>query len=160
MSGSFDTAQICLYGHMINDSVKSYPLISQNFCSLCGSKTITACLECQNPIRGRFHYPNVADFGEIDIPLFCIHCGAAYNWTKLRIEAAKELSLEIDSLTEEDRNVIVNNLDDLVKDGPKTQVAAMRFKKVAAKTSKEIALGLKEILIDIVSETAKKVIWP
>jgi hypothetical protein len=48
---------------------------------------------------------------------------------------------------------------DIVADTPKTQVGASRFKRVIAKVGQETATGVREILVDIVSETAKKVIW-
>jgi len=39
-------------------------------------------------------------------------------------------------------------------------VAAIRLKKLFAKAGKGVAEGFKNILVDIVSEAAKKMIWP
>jgi hypothetical protein len=47
-----------------------------------------------------------------------------------------------------------------VRDTPKTTVAATRFKKLVLKGGKELAGGFRDILVDIASETAKKILWP
>jgi hypothetical protein len=42
----YHTAQICLNGHIINESIEEYPEKNEKFCSLCGSETITECPSC------------------------------------------------------------------------------------------------------------------
>ncbi|PYQ97931.1 MAG: hypothetical protein DMF95_25990 [Acidobacteria bacterium] len=49
-------------------------------------------------------------------------------------------------------------MDDIVRDTPNTRVAAVRFKKFAAKGSKEAVSAMRDVLIDVVSETVKKAI--
>jgi hypothetical protein len=159
MSGWYDVAQICLNGHMINPSIKTDPMHCQDYCSRCGSITITECQYCKTPIRGRIHYPNVVDFGDVEIPAFCISCGNPYTWTKTKLEAAEELANEIDNLSPDEKQLLSESLAELIKDGPKTQVAAVRFKKLTAHATREITNGLRQILIEIASETAKKAIW-
>ncbi|WP_342315558.1 DUF2321 domain-containing protein [Lysobacter sp. FW306-1B-D06B] len=51
------------------------------------------------------------------------------------------------------------DLAELTKDGPKTQVASLRFKKVMAKVGSSVAFGVREIVVDVLSEAAKKAIW-
>ena len=46
----------------------------------------------------------------------------------------------------------------IVRDTPNTRVAAVRFKKFAAKGSKEAVSAMRDVLIDVVSETVKKAI--
>ena len=51
------------------------------------------------------------------------------------------------------------DLNELTKDSPKTQVASLRFKKVMSKVGTSIASGVREIVVDVLSEAAKKTIW-
>jgi hypothetical protein len=67
---------------------------------------------------------------------------------------------EVEGLTKEERQSLRASLDDLVRDSPHTTVAATRFKRIAGKAGKGAADAFKEILIGVISETAKKVIWP
>ena len=46
--GEFYSAQICLEGHVRNCFSKNI----EDFCSECGSKTITKCPECSAEIHG------------------------------------------------------------------------------------------------------------
>lgn len=76
------------------------------------------------------------------------------------MDAARELAQFIGELSPEDQAILNQNLDDLVKDTPHTAVAAAKFKSIVAKVGKEAASGFRDILVDVVSETAKKLIWP
>ena len=46
-----------------------------------------------------------------------------------------------------------------MKDTPQTEVAAIRVKKIVSKADTEAANALREILIDIISETTKRAIF-
>jgi hypothetical protein len=48
----YDTAQVCLNGHAIKDTVIKHPEHNKDFCDRCGAKTITACQVCNASIRG------------------------------------------------------------------------------------------------------------
>jgi hypothetical protein len=87
----YDTAQICLNGHLINPWAVSSPERNQNFCGECGIKTITDCPHCKEAIRGRYH-SRVFTLTAFYPPKFCYHCGQPYPWTEAAIEAAKEYS--------------------------------------------------------------------
>ena len=158
--GWHDVAQICLNGHVINDSTIQSPQFNQDFCDRCGQPTITQCRQCNKPIQGEYHSPGVYVVASMSAPAFCLHCGAAHPWTKAKLKAAHELALELDNLNEAEKEMLSRSFDDLVRDTPSTPVAATRFKKLAVKAGKEGAGALKDILVDIVSETAKKLIWP
>ena len=93
-------------------------------------------------------------------PAFCLHCGASYPWTDARLKAARELAHELDGLSAAEKEALAKSLDDLVKDTPSTPVAATRFKKLTVKAGKGTVAAFRDILVDIVSETAKKMIWP
>lgn len=65
----------------------------------------------------------------------------------------------MDALTPEEHEMLKRSLDDLVKDGPRTVVATSRFKRLLTKVGPEAATSLKDILVDVVSESVKKGIW-
>jgi len=94
------------------------------------------------------------------LPSFCPDCGKPYPWTEAKLKAAQELSDELDNLSSEERNLLKKSLDDIVRDTPQTTVAATRFKKLVAKAGKVAADGFRDILVDVLSEAAKKIIWP
>lgn len=155
----FDTAQICLNGHIITSRSSNNPRKLQNFCDKCGAQTISACLNCKQDIRGDYYIGLQPVVTRHSPPGFCHSCGKPYPWTAERLRAAQELSDELEEITEEERIVLKKSLDDMVRDTPCTPVAAMRFKKLVAKAGKEAAEGFRNILVDVLSETAKKLIW-
>ena len=155
----FDIAQICLNGHVVNDSTIHYPDHNKDFCDKCGAKTITHCPHCNDPIRGRYYMKFVYDASPFRAPAYCHNCGAPYPWTEAKLNAAKELAEELERLTEEERKILAQSIDDLVKESPKTELAATRVKKLLAKAGKEGARLMLEILKEVASETAKKVLW-
>lgn len=67
--------------------------------------------------------------------------------------------MEADRLSKEERQELAGSLEDLVRDVPRTQVAAARFKRLATKAGAQTAGALRDILVDIASETATKAIW-
>jgi hypothetical protein len=156
----YDTAQICRNGHVINGFHEMQPQENLEFCQRCGSQTLTSCPWCKAEIRGGAIYGD-RNFGTFrDPPAFCHKCGKPYPWTEDKLAAARALAAEIEELDETERAVLTASLDDLVRDTPQTSLAAVRFKKLAAKAGKTAAEGLKAILVDVVSEAAKKFIWP
>lgn len=158
-SEGFDTALICLNGHMVNDCSKSWAQQNSSHCQECGAKTISQCPECKTDIRGKYHMPNVIDGTMTPIPKFCHHCGKAYPWTASRLSAARELIREVDGLTENEKGILERSLDDLVSDTPQTPVAALRFKRFVQKAGKDIADAMKKILVGLMVEAAKRQIW-
>ena len=154
----YDVAQICLNGHCINSSTIDYPEHNQDFCSACGQPTMTKCQKCDTPIKGylRGSMTLYADA----IPSFCHKCGAPYPWTASRVDAAVEMANELDGLNDEERSLLAGSVDDLVREGPKTALAATRFKKLITKAGSVAAESFRKILVDIASETAKKMLWP
>jgi len=76
------------------------------------------------------------------------------------LSAARELVRELDKLNENERGILSRSLDDLVRDTPNTAVTALRFKQLVAKAGRDATEGLKTILIEVLAESAKKLIWP
>ena len=153
----YDVAQICQNGHVANSSFIDFPQFNQNFCEKCGASTITKCQDCNAPIRG---YYRGSMSGGYDVPSFCINCGQPYPWTKSRLQAAHELAQEIDNISDEDRIVLQKSIDELAKDTPSTPVAVTRFKKIMVKAGQTTAGMFREILVDVLSEAAKKALFP
>lgn len=160
MTGYYDTAQVCTNGHAVNASTHEFPQHNQSHCQACGAATTTACGACKAEIRGDYHVPGVFGASHYRVPAFCHNCGAAYTWTEKRLAAAQALAEEIEDLGEADRAILTTSLDDLVRDTPNATVAAVRFKKIVSKSGAVVAQGFKDILIDVVSETVKKLVWP
>jgi len=155
----YDVAQICLNGHVINEYFKSYPESNKKFCDTCGPATIIACQRCNAHIPGAY-IGGAFDLSPFLVPAFCSKCGASYPWTESRRQAARELASELEGLTEDERSILKQNLDDIVADTPKTTLAATRWKGILSKAGPVAAETFREILIDVISETAKKVLWP
>ncbi|WP_366160576.1 DUF2321 domain-containing protein [Bacillus infantis] len=156
----YDIAQVCVAGHVANNSSISSPERNKKFCDVCGEKTITSCPDCETNIRGEYNVPGIAMVGfGYDPPAFCHECGKAYPWTAEKLNAAKELADLLDELSDDERESLKKSLDDLVKDGPRTVVATTKFKRILSKTGPEIVTGFKDILTDVVSESVKKTIW-
>ena len=157
MSSNFDIAQICENGHVANSSTQDFPQFNQKYCKRCGSPTITNCPECNAPIRGV--YREVFSTG-YTAPGFCIECGKPFPWTESKLKAAHTLVQELDSLDDDEKEMLEKSLDDLVRDTPSTPVAATRFKKLVTRAGQGAASAFREILVDIASESAKKMLWP
>ena len=156
--GVYRTAQICQNGHVIT-SADTSPGLSAPFCRQCGSKTITKCPDCSANIRGYYHVDGVVSLGEhYGAPAFCHACGKPYPWTAAKLEGARELADELHELTTEEREKLKGTLDDLVRDTPRTQVASTRFKRIMSKVGASSASAMRDIIVDVLSESAKKMI--
>ena len=119
---------------------------------------MTACPSCGRPIRGLPMFGVVLT--QYKPPAFCRYCGEPFPWTQGRVDAARELASEAENLTNDERKELADTIDDLVRDVPHTQVSAGRFKRLVTKAGLGTANALRDILVDIASETAKKAIWP
>lgn len=160
MSDSYyDTAQICLNGHIINTMAASSPQSNQKYCADCGAQTLTECPGCNLPIRGHSNVPEVFGFFDYDKPNYCHNCGKPYPWTVTSLEAARELADELENLSFEERQQLKDSFPDLVKATPKTVVAETRFKKLMKKAGSDAYDGMKSILVDVVSEAVKKSVF-
>lgn len=54
---------------------------------------------------------------------------------------------------------IRGDLTELTKDSPKTEIASLRFKRIMTKVGTTVASVVRDIVVDVLSETAKKTIW-
>ncbi|UTW51906.1 DUF2321 domain-containing protein [bacterium SCSIO 12827] len=157
--GTYRTAQVCMNGHSATSSLETSPELAEKFCSDCGAETISTCPSCQAKIRGDYHVPGVFGMGGYTPPNFCHECGTAFPWARAKIDAAKELADELDELSDDEKEKLKSTIDDLVVAGPKTEVAALRYKKLVGKVGMATASALRSILVDVASEAAKKLLF-
>ena len=80
---------------------------------------------------------------------------------KLQTRWSQDISQQITKPPKPSPPAIVRKLplDDLLHDSPMTQVAASRFKRLLSKAGHGAAESFRELLVDVVSEAAKKAIW-
>ena len=156
--GYYDVMQVCENGHQITSLARSAPELTERYCRRCGAKTITACPKCNRNVRG--YSEGYMSTTGLPVPAFCHACGQPYPWTEKKLAAARELAEEIEGLNLEEVETLKGSLDDLIRETPKTPVAAVRFRKLLAKAGAHTAQTFRDILVDIVSEAAKKAIWP
>ncbi|MBS1994695.1 MAG: DUF2321 domain-containing protein [Cyanobacteria bacterium SZAS LIN-2] len=157
--GEFRTAEICPNGHASTSAADQHPELREKYCSQCGEATMIACPACRAPIRGEYHVEGVFSISEFRPPAHCHNCGQAFPWTKRKVSGAIEL-LEVDgSLSPEELQQAHTDLATLTRDTPKTPAASARFKKTMHKVGSSVAAGVRDIVVDVLSETAKKAIW-
>jgi hypothetical protein len=101
----------------------------------------------------------VFSFQEYTPPLFCHNCGTPFPWTQRKIDAAVELTEVTTNLSGDEVKQFRSDLEELTKNTPKMQVSAYRFKETMKKVGSATASGVRDIVVDVLSETAKKVIW-
>lgn len=155
MSDNYYLAGICLNGHTID----SYSKGDENFCTECGSKTVTECPDCKSSIRGRTVLKYL-DCGIYLAPAYCYNCGKPYPWTQSKFKAIQELVNLDENLSSGEKDYINNNINSLTVDTPKTTVVATKFVKFLNKADSATNSTIKDILVDISSEAAKKIIFP
>lgn len=159
-SSYYEVAQVCLNGHVITDQYNSSPELRKKFCGRCGTKTIHQCPNCNENIQGDYIVPGVVAIGgQPKAPAYCHGCGYAFPWTETRLEVARQLTLEAEELIDE-RDDLISSLPDLVSDTPKTTLAANRWRKALTKLGEHTAIALKEIFVEVASETAKRLLFP
>ncbi len=158
--GTYDVALICLNGHIVNDAMKDNPWDNAEFCKDCGAKTISKCLECGTDIKGTYYENNpyyiIFPVRLSKAPMYCHSCGAPYPWTVESIKAFKEIAGMDKKLSKEEREQLSNSIDDIVSDTPRTGKAILFIKRVARKMSKETWSIIRDIIVKVGTEAAKK----
>ncbi len=65
---------------------------------------------------------------------------------------------ELDELSDSERANLKSSIDDILNETPKTLLAVTRFKKAISKLGKDMGNALYKVLVDVASETVKKII--
>jgi hypothetical protein len=152
----FYVARICQNGHCFSSFLSDSSENNSKFCKNCGAKTISICPNCNTPIRGSVKGITAPYYAP---PRHCHECGNPFPWTEAAIKAAKDLAQELE-LTKEEKTSLTGTIEDLVKDSPQTTVSATKFKKLASKGGSWALGAFKEILVSVVSESAKRILFP
>jgi hypothetical protein len=154
------TALVCEEGHLITDRAEKSPLGTVPFCQRCGSQTLSKCPSCSAPIRGDYWAPGVlAMKSSYRKATYCYNCSAPMPWTANALEAAEALAADLDTLSEEERETLQGTLSDLLADTSMTKVSAGRFKRLMVKAGGGAIDTFHDLLVDVMSEAAKKAIW-
>lgn len=152
-----DIALICENGHIVNDSVKTYPEDNSEFCQECGAKNISNCPSCGKLIDGKRHTEDCIAFDSIELPKYCKHCGQAYPWTKAKIEAVEEIVDLMDELNEDEKQQLKETTAMIATDNPKTTVGVLKIKKYLGKVGETLGNTAQKVFVDLASETAVKI---
>src|SRR5258708_343098 len=103
-----------------------FPEFNKKHCPKCGQPTIAACEHCKAQINGHLFDSMSLHY---DLPSFCHECGNPYPWTSRSIAAATEYADLIGELSDAEKSELKKDIDELVKEGPRTVIAASRFRK-------------------------------
>lgn len=155
--GYYDTAQICLNGHIISRSINGNSSVMEKFCTKCGAETICKCLNCGERIRGRYEVEGIIDL-TIDTspaPSYCHNCGNPYPWTEDALESARMIIDEEEQLNAADRENLKKSLPDLLSDTPRTSLAVLRFKKAMSFVGTITKDALMKFAVSLACDAAK-----
>lgn len=155
MSGYFKNATICLNGHIASSGEANY----RNFCKECGEATVSKCDNCDSFIQGYYYVPGFLRKIDYELPYYCHNCGSKYPWTRKLLENAVELVSLDDELPDEHKKIIKNAIPDLIIESSTTPAAQAKYKKYVSNAASYVQEGLRNLLIDVVSETVKKSIF-
>jgi len=158
--GYYLTAQVCLNGHVANKAMESDPHRNKAFCEKCGERTISKCPSCEKPIRGPYEVPVTFSMGLYEPPSFCLSCGSPFPWTTMRQETVLELLKQSGALTDDDLADLPGMLSDTIRDTPRATIGASRLQVMIKKAGPQVGSIIRDLLVNIVSESAKKLIWP
>jgi hypothetical protein len=117
------------------------------FCTKCGAMNVSACQHCQVAIEKQ--YPG-------EIPAYCGGCGKPFPWTETALAAAKEYTDELEALNAEEKVALKGTFGDLTSDTARTPVAANRFNNLVKKIGPVAGGVLKQIVVSVATEAAKK----
>jgi hypothetical protein len=158
--GTYRTAEVCPNGHVSTRSADIHPELREKFCSKCGEPTMMSCPHCHASIRGDYHVPGAIVLGDsFEPPAHCHNCGKAFTWTDRKIAGAVELLEAGGQLSGDEIAQVRSDLIEMTKDTPRMQAASLRFKKAMCKAGSAVAAGVRDIVVDVLSEAAKKAIW-
>ncbi len=153
--------QVCPNGHYAPLRV-SYMLCSikrKPFCGKCGEATLTACGACGSEVDEFDFVGNKFDVTGFTPPAFCSDCGAAFPWTQRRQRAAVDLFAE-ETQDQADRQEFQESVEQIAMDTPQAEVASRRVTRLLKKIGEGAAQAIRDILVSVASDVAKKGLMP
>jgi hypothetical protein len=158
MPGYYDIAQICMNGHLINGSFQKRPQNNKDYCPSCGEKTVTKCSSCNNNIEGVYWKQDYLEgdhpMSSCALPSYCHKCGKPFPWTENKILTAIQIFSEFGNLDEDEKKTIENDIKNIARDIPQSELSAMRIKAIWKKYGK-IAYN---IVMEFASKTAAEIL--
>lgn len=148
---------ICSNGHEYSAYVELDETVNK-FCTVCGEKLITQCPHCDAFIPGYRGYKGIISVWRGPHEAYCESCGKPMPWTERALSAANEL-IALSGLSDPEKHDLVVSVQDLVTDSPRSSVAVTRLKLFSGKIGSAVMNGLRDVLIDVLSEATKKAIW-
>jgi len=152
----YDIGMACLNGHPVTGMASSAPQFGSPFCPKCGEQTTTECPECGATIRGFYHVPGFFSTAHWEPSSHCHACGKPYPWTERKAEALQEIIDELDNLSDEEREKLKKSIPDIIADTPKSETAALRFKKAIIKVGQVGGKMLRDVITNVATEAVKK----
>lgn len=152
----YQILRVCSNGHITNYTLIPFNDADSKFCTECGEPTIARCQNCKAPIQGGSNNPYVVVIAELIAPQFCQYCGKPFPWTQSQLHAAKQLIQLEGRLSQKEKETLKVTLDDIISENPRTKLSAIKFKYIITKTG--ITKPLRDIVVDIASDTAKKIL--
>ena len=156
----FHTSLVCLNGHILEDRIDTHPEMESAYCPRCGESTITTCPNCKTQIRGDYEIEGICNMvNEEPPPNYCHACGNPYPWTDRYREVAKAMAEDVKGLSRKERQLLKQNIDDLIDNTVEAELAATQFNRLIAK-SKMAGQPLREFMIQVSAETIKRMLSP
>ena len=131
------TAQYCENGDLITLDIRD-PYSTENFCSICGAKTITCCPHCGKPIIGKS-----VDLVENDYfgtsrnivtvksrPSHCSSCGEMFPWAETASNTIRDILIELEDVNPEEVQRTIDLIPDIISVTPRTDLAKIRLRKI------------------------------
>ncbi len=166
MAGNYDTQQVCENGHQITGGIRVFSQEMKKFCGKCGAPTLTTCPSCETSIEGapirvsqswldaRVDTTRKTLEGIVPVPSYCQNCGQPYPWTHSKIVTAIQILTEFGNLDEKEQATIEQDVENIAKDVPETELSAMRIKQIWDR-GKAVAY---EAIMELASRTAAKIL--
>lgn len=176
----FETAEICLQGHVTTLNYERNVGERTPFCPDCGERTIHECPNCHAPIRGAHYVKGPVTTGinvlyhesyqavheqRVDkepykLPAYCHKCGAPFPWTQSAIAEASDLvEKEMPELNTDEKAEFKAALPKVISDTPLTTRAAKMISRLLKKVAPIANETFKQIFYRLAADEAKIVIW-
>jgi hypothetical protein len=118
-----------------------------------------ACERCKAEIKGFYFGGTIGVWESPDVPAFCYSCGKPHPWTEERLAHAKTLVAETSGLSDDDQKELGESFDEVIKETPKTVLAASRIKRTLDKIKGPAArAAIYKVVMDFASQTAANII--
>jgi hypothetical protein len=157
-------ARICMNGHLRDFkravTIPGRPGLDrpiergeQGFCKRCGDPLIIECPDCRELIDG-----DDIDYDGNPLPAFCADCGKPYPWTRRKIEVARErIELE-QGLTQQQKDELKTDIEDIAHNRPRAGNAVIRAKAILSKAGGTAGPAIREIIVSVASDAMKRVL--